>query len=114
MARYVLVTMTSPKEGCDAEYNDWYSNRHMVDLLNQDGLVSAQRFRFVFVEGRQTPTPKYLALYEVETDDLQKTQANLAKALGTDEMPVSPALDRNSAVSWFFEAITERRIRSAE
>ena len=113
MARYVFVVMTKPVEGQDAEFNDWYTNRHLDDVLKLEGFVAAQRFKFMPRQPDARPSPyPYLALYEVETDDLEATQQRLRSVAGSDVMPWSPALDRTDLVGWYFKPISERKTKA--
>ena len=45
MQRYSLIVLTNPVEGRDGEYNDWYTNTHLHDVLKIPGIIGAQRFR---------------------------------------------------------------------
>src|ERR1700738_1129183 len=94
MSTHYFMVLSDPVEGQEAAYSDWYDNRHLADVLDVDGFVSAQRFRL----SRQTPpaglpASGYLAIYEIETDDVDAPLAALMARLGTAAMPVSPALD---------------------
>jgi hypothetical protein len=94
MSTHYLMVLADPVAGREAEFNDWYDNRHLAQVLELDGFVSAQRFRL----GQQKPpageaASGYLAIYEMETADAEATVAGLLARLGTDAMPVSPALD---------------------
>lgn len=70
MARYNLTVLATPKAGNEDEYDDWYRNRHVKDMLAVDGVISARRFR---IAGSQPRNPSqswiFLTLYEIETDD---------------------------------------------
>lgn len=113
MARYLFVVLTNAVEGQDAAFNDWYTNRHLPDVFKIAGYKAAQRFRSVPLPGSKGCPHRYLALYEVETDDLAKTHAALAAAAGTEAMPWHPAFDRSNVIGWYFEPITERVEQSA-
>ncbi|HLZ67924.1 MAG TPA: hypothetical protein VKQ29_16995 [Aliidongia sp.] len=94
MSTHHFMVLSDPVAGQDAAYNDWYDNRHLADVLKVDGFVSAQRFRL----SHQTPpagipASGYLAIYEIETDDVDATLAALMARLGTEVMPVTPAID---------------------
>lgn len=106
MARYTFVVLTDAVEGQEDEFNDWYNNRHLGDVVNIEGFVSAQRFRLSQTDPAQQFSHKYLALYEVETDDLEKVRHALAET-PAERMPISPALDRPNAVACYFEPITD-------
>ena len=45
MPRYNLIVLTNPVDGREDEYNDWYTNVHLDDVLKVPGVVAAQRFR---------------------------------------------------------------------
>jgi hypothetical protein len=102
MARFVFVVNTNPVEGREDEYNDWYSNRHLADVLALPGVVSARRFAIADTEAAPAPPSfKYLALYEVEADDPRGFFDQMIARAGTDRLPISPALSSTaSAVLW--------------
>jgi hypothetical protein len=101
MARYVFAVYSNAVEGCEQEYNDWYSNRHLSDLLAVPGIISARRLVLAEQQVRDVPQPfKYFSLYEIETDDLQGFIGELTSRAGTELMPRSNALGEYSAVLW--------------
>jgi hypothetical protein len=106
MAKHVFVVFTNPVEGKDATYNDWYDNRHLPDVLDVPGFVSAQRFRLSDTQRAAGPFPwHYLALYEIETDDLKQTLAALGARSGTSAMVMSDAL-AEQRLAWVFDPVT--------
>jgi len=109
MAKYTFVVLTNAVEGQEAEFNDWYDNRHLPEVLAVDGFVAAQRFRLTEMDPGQEFAHRYLALYEVETDDLAKTNQALTEAAGKGDMLISPALNLGDAVARYFTPITDRR-----
>jgi hypothetical protein len=108
MARYTFVVLTNPVEGLEDEFNDWYTNTHLDDVLRLPGYVAAQRFQFAAKDPSQKPEHKYMALYEVETDDLEATHAGLVEAARTEAMPFSPGIDESTIVGLYYEPITDR------
>jgi len=103
MGRYVYVVMTNAVPGRDEEYNRWYDEIHLKDVCSAPGFVGARRFRLL--DG--TSPHRYLALYEMETDDPQGDLAGLTALAGTDRMRMSEALDLQSASAILFEQISE-------
>jgi len=94
MSTQYFMVLTDPVAGQEDAYNDWYDQRHLADVLAVDGFVSAQRFRLSHQKSPDGVAPSgYLAIYEIETDDVGATLAALLSRLGTAAMPVSPALD---------------------
>lgn len=101
MGRYVFAVHSNPVEGSEQEYNDWYSNRHLQDLLACPGIISARRFTLADQQVRDGPQPfKYFSLYEIETDDLQGFVDELLARAGTERMPRSTALGDAFPVLW--------------
>jgi hypothetical protein len=94
MPKAVLVVYTNPVPGQEEEYNDWYDNRHLADVCAIPGIVSARRFKLG--EGGLMPNndgdPQYLALYELDADDLSQPMKEIAERGGTEKMYLSPAL----------------------
>jgi hypothetical protein len=74
-------------EGKDAEFNDWYDNRHIHDVVDLPGLISGQRFVLAPVAAGDPLPWKYLAIYEVEHDRVADTFAELGVRRGTARMP---------------------------
>ena len=103
MPKYKLIVMTQPVEGREQEYNDWYQDAHLSDLVAVHGVKSAQRFRLSrTVVADPAPLP-YLAIYEIETDDIDKTLDDLKTRVGTGHIFVSSALSKES----YFGAVYE-------
>lgn len=91
MNKYCFVVFTTPVEGTDDEFNAWYNEQHLQDVLQVPGFVAAQRMR---IPDDATGLPgKYLALYQIETDDPNECLARLRAAVGTPAMLLSPTLD---------------------
>jgi hypothetical protein len=109
MARHTFVVFTNPAEGRESEYNDWYDNTHLSDVLQVEGFVAAQRFKLADTDPPQEYPHRYLALYEVESDDLGKVATALSEAGETGAMFISESLDRPEAIARYFTPITDRR-----
>jgi hypothetical protein len=103
MGRYKLVVLTNPIEGQDREYNEWYDNQHLADVVDVPGFKSAQRFRLRDPMGYHH-AQRHLAIYEIETDDPDAAIAALQGRRGTDVMRLSDALDLDTSVAGLFEA----------
>jgi hypothetical protein len=113
MPRYHLLVLTNPTEGREAEYNDWYTNQHLDDVLRVPGVIGAQRFQRTEVQRDAGPYPwKYLAVYECDANDVTSVIDGLRSRSGTPDMPISSALDGARFVC-FFEPITDMKCRPA-
>ena len=112
MAKYTFVVLSNPASGKEAEYNRWYNEQHIPDVLQARGFVCAQRFRLADNQmGGDTNKPyKYLALYEIETDDLQGALHDLASRVNTPDMVMSDAIDLKSVGAFVFAPVAEKVI----
>lgn len=79
--KHLVLILTEPTEGNEAEYNDYYENLHLDEVLATTRLTSAQRFKLAGEAGEACPLP-YLAVYETEAEsadevlrDLNETRA---------------------------------------
>ena len=111
MPRYILTVLSNAvSKEREHDFNEWYDNVHLSDLLNVPGFVSARRFR---VTSAQPPPPydpnpahRFLAIYEVVTDDLEGTFELMVKA--GSAMSWSDAFDLTSAQGVAYELISSR------
>jgi hypothetical protein len=76
MAKYLLFAFSDCKDPArEDEFNDWYDNTHIPDMLEVPGMLSATRW--MSAESREKQHRKYLALYELETDNLEEFNAGV-------------------------------------
>lgn len=80
MSRHVLMVHSQPKPRRDDEYNSWYNDIHLAEVLAIDGFVSARRFRAEPSIYHEMPSHEYLTLYDIDSDDLQETLDQLRSA----------------------------------
>ena len=113
MGNYTLVVFTNPVEGREDDYNDWYDNQHLGDVIAAAGFDRAERLRLTDIGTPSVTQHRYLALYQVETDDPESVFKGLIAAAGTDAMPMSDAIDLSSASMGLFETISQRHAGEA-
>lgn len=89
MARGVYVVRARPAgPERDGEFNDWYDRTHVPELLAVPGFVSARRFRRVGDDGG----PEYLAVYEIEADEVDSPVREWRRRSAAGETTRSDAL----------------------
>lgn len=109
MPTHRLVVFTEPVAGKESEYNAWYDQVHLRDVVACEGFVAAQRFRLgdAQLASNASEVPgRYLAIYEIEADSLEAALEKLNA--GSDTMELSDALDMDTATAIAFSAIGER------
>jgi hypothetical protein len=97
MAKGIIFVESRPSSPeRDQEYNTWYDEVHLGELVALDGVVSARRMRPVEGDG------PYVAIYEVEGDNLQAildnmvanaAQLHMSDALQLDPPPIMRLLE---------------------
>ena len=65
--RYILQVSSKAVPGREADYDEWYENTHMWEVLGLPGFLSCERFRRAG-PGAEGET-EFVAQYAVETDD---------------------------------------------
>ncbi|MGI4797457.1 MAG: DUF4286 family protein [Janthinobacterium lividum] len=114
MAAHVFIVMTNAEEGLEDEFNAWYDEQHIPDVLRVPGIKAVQRFRLSGKQRLDPPYPyKYLSIYEIESDDLDEVITPLKEWLGTERMPRSAAM-KSERAAFFFEPITDRAVRPGD
>ncbi len=71
------------------EYNQWYSKVHIPEVCQIEGITGARRFKRVHPDPAEAP---YVAIYELESDDLAGIFDKLSKAAMSGEMNMSDVL----------------------
>jgi len=66
--RFMLVETDCADPAREGEFNEWYNQIHLPDVLETPGVVRAERYEKIDPSEGQG---KYLAAYEAEADDLQ-------------------------------------------
>ena len=92
MAKYLLLALNGPTagEGAEQAYNSWYDGTHMPGFKSIDGIRSARRYKVMRGKLPGLEAWPYLAVYEIETDDLSAVSARLAREFQS----FPPTLDR--------------------
>lgn len=104
----ILLVLSKPLPGREEEYDHWYSDIHLVEVLERPGFISARRFRLeggIDVEGFGRPEQTYLALYEIEGDPAE-AYASISREISSGQLAVTEAIDP-AVVTAGFTAITD-------
>jgi hypothetical protein len=87
MPRYLLIALNGPTAGKDdeAEYNRWFDDIHVPDLMAVDGVSSVRRYK---VEVQSRVDQPYMCVTEVEAESAAALMKELAKKASnlTDKM----------------------------
>jgi hypothetical protein len=108
MARYQYVILAAAVPGREAEFEHWYDEQHLADVVNIEGVVNARRFRIVDqkVTNLDAPGWRSLAIYDIESEDPQAVLATISAAAGTDAMPLTEAMTRTGLVQLLVQQVS--------
>ena len=83
--RYAMLVLANPVPGLEQEFNDWYTNIHMGDLVQLPGWTGAQRFRIVSSLNPRPTTQGYrhgyLIVWDQEGSDYTTPQGLMTEAI---------------------------------
>ena len=95
----------------DAEFNQWYSDTHIPDVLAAvPGVLSAQRYKVNQLERDAGTAPKYsyMTVYEYE-GDANEVMAGIGAAVASGEIRMDGApMDPAKVSMAFWEPVTEK------
>jgi hypothetical protein len=110
MSRHLMCVMTSPAPGKEQEFQRWYDEQHVPDVMRVPGFVTGQRFRLSAVQHKAPPFPRaYLAIYNLDTEDLAALNAEIVRRVGTADMPMTDAV-APGIVRFFLDPVTPRLV----
>lgn len=105
MAKFSWLVMTNCEVDRDDEFNRWYDEVHIPDLLLIPGVVGARRSILSDIQlsnkiDQDLATSAadtsigylYLAIYEIESEDPSAVLEQVKIRSGTDAMKISPFL----------------------
>ena len=104
MAAYTVVALSNPVEGQEEEFNRWYDEVHLRGVRKVEGVVSATRL-LAAPENVRAPQWRYLTLYQVETDNIERVLAGMYEAAGGVDTHSSDAVDLKNAFAAVFQPI---------
>ena len=93
---YYLYVLNQPEPGREAEYNDWYSNRHAPDVVSIPGFVSAQRYVASEQQMRPDAKPpvKYMIEFKIITDDLTAVMGEVNRRIRDGVTVIDPVIGK--------------------
>jgi hypothetical protein len=111
MAKSMFMAWASPvDDASDAEFNAWYDGTHVPQVRAAIPAITAvHRYRVADVPGvGAAATHRYIAVYEMDTDDVAGAMAALGAAStdGRIQMTATMDLTGNPPVLQWYQAIT--------
>lgn len=95
MPKGLMLVQSVPSDPArEDEYNAWYAGKHVADVLEIPGVVSARRYRLV---GRRDQAPTYLAVYELDADDVRAPLRELGGRISSGAIEMSDVIQQDPA-----------------
>lgn len=109
MAVHRLIVFSAPTPGKEDEYNDWYNNEHLDEVVAIPGFVAAQRFRLSDdqLPGFQPSPHEYLSIYEFDRPPGEPLET-LRKELESGAIGLPDSIQVESICPWAYSSISER------
>jgi hypothetical protein len=118
MRKFTWIVLTNCDPMHEDEYNRWYDDIHIPDLLRIPGIVGASRSRLADVQMPMAPDNslmlsdsktvatkyRYMACYYIETDDVAAVLNEVTVRSNTPDMIISPFMA--GAYTLMFEDIS--------
>lgn len=94
MAKSVLIAYSSPSSSADeGAFNDWYENTHVGQVRAAvPGITVVSRYR-VFDPASASGVSRYVAIYEIDSDDVAAAAAALGAAGATGKFDATTTMD---------------------
>ncbi len=91
MPKGIMVVQSGPSDPArEDEYNDWYSHTHLPEIRAVPGVVAARRYKVR--DGGDARPHAYVAIYEIDADDLTAPVRELGARSAAGQMHMSDAL----------------------
>ncbi|MFG3615717.1 hypothetical protein [Nocardia sp. NPDC047654] len=84
-----LLVFSTPRDGMDAEYDEWYAGTHIPQMLAVPGVLSCTRHRLIRGDAGEA---RYLAVYDID-GDVRTVLAELGERAADGRMALTPAAD---------------------
>jgi hypothetical protein len=111
MSKHYLFHFANAVEGQEQEFNKWYDDIHLGDVLAVPGMQAATRYELEPIERSGPPAPaRYLAVYEFDGEPSEVMAALSAHA---KNMFITPAMSKERGPSHIFREVTPRRVAAA-
>ena len=98
--KFIQIVFSNPLQDRDDEFNEWYDNVHIPQLLAVPGMLSAQRYTLRDSEmyrapGGRPPEHRYAIIYEME-GDVDAIMQKIQEAVAGGHIQMHDSLDMDS------------------
>ena len=105
MPQIRMLVYTNALQGKDTEFNRWYDQVHVPEILELTQAVAAQRFSLSEAQVGDPEPHRYLAIYEFEVDSKDALESLMASA---EKMDPGSAIDQENSKMVFYDELGAR------
>lgn len=107
MPKCKLIALTTPLPGKEAEFHDWYQNKHLPELVENFGMDGAQRYQLAAKLAGSDENP-WLAIYDIELDDPAAFLGKMVEVAGSGKLTPPDFQDMATTYTALFTEYGER------
>ena len=111
MPRYRMIMLSQAQAGREEEFERWYDETHIPEMLQVPGFLAAQRFRTAMNVVGKTPYP-FCTIYELEADSAKAAAGAMFGAMQRGQVTTSDLLDPANGQGFLCEEVRERVTRA--
>ncbi len=109
LQRYDLLVLSNPVDGQEEAYNRWYETEHVFDVLRNPGFKSARRFKLSSAYPTTYNSPRYLAIFQFLSADIDQTAAEIVRRLKSGQTRPSHTFDMSTAQIYYARQFAYRQ-----
>jgi hypothetical protein len=95
MKKYKMLVFTHAVPGLEKDFDDWYQNTHLKDIVGIKSFAAAQRYAFTMSITDGPALAPNLAIYDIETDDIQGAIQAMNDFARAGNMPLPASMGKN-------------------
>ena len=110
MPKFCYLILSKAVPGKEKEFERWYDERHLSDVVAVPGVVAARRYRPLVQIAEEGETPGWLsvAIYELEGDDPIAIVQAIKSRSGSEAMVIDEAFSREGLIQIVMEPVAAR------
>ena len=101
MAKRLMLALSNAAAGRDKEFNDWYDEVHIPDVLSVEGVLSATRFELESDD--PAAAHRYLTVYELDREG-PAVMGDIIEGMASGSFAASDSIDASTASISFWRA----------
>jgi hypothetical protein len=103
----LMTVFTNSRPGREADFNDWYTNVHIRDVMRFPGSIAVQRYILRTGKGATKPPHKYLAFYEI--GDLAACTKGHMDNVFTSRLPISDSVEFEGVQEGYYDLVSSSK-----